>query len=226
MKAKMSMAEMRQGLGREAVVARLWTALQTVSDPGTYLHTGVGLLPSHRAALAERAKAMTGLYLFMMEGLIVARFRLRDKGICDVPSMVHAAWLRYLQLHGRQAGIVVPMDGWLCSEFPRELLTSDRAILGVLANSRRLGGIEQASEKIELPSAFLIPADTFGDRFEDPSLARRIGALLTRSSQSMGNSVRQFEEPDHGILAFRRLAADFSAIVAGQLTGGGEYPQV
>jgi hypothetical protein len=222
----MSMAEMRQRLDSEAVVARLWTALQTVSDPRTYLHTGEDHLPSHRAALAERAKAMTGLYLFMIEGLIVARFRLRDKGIGDVPSMVHASWLRYLQLHGRQAAVLVRMVGWLCSEFPRELLTSDRAILGVLANSLRLGGIEQASAEIELPSALMIPAHLVGELVEDPSLARRIGALLTRSPQSMGNSVRQFGESDHGILAFRRLSADFSAIVAaGDLTGGGEYPQ-
>lgn len=102
-----------------SAVPALQKALQAVSNPLAYASTGDGHLPLARDALVKRAKAMTGLYLFEIEGLIRATVRAREKGIVDVASMVHAAWLRWLQLHGQQAQVVVPMDGRLVSEFPK-----------------------------------------------------------------------------------------------------------
>ncbi len=208
----------------DEVISRLQTALQAVRDPETYLHTADTVLPSHRAALAERAKALTGLMLFEIEGLIRAHARFREKGICDVPSVVHNAWLRWLQLHGRQAGVVVPMDGWLITAFPRELLTADEIVLDTLGNSSRLGGTEQANSELQLPAAMLVPCHLFGELVGDPDLGARIAKLLSTESLPFGELGSRSVNSASEFPVTARLIEDFAEMIGIGLPANSNYP--
>ncbi len=59
----------------------------------------------------------TQMAMFTAEGLIRAAVRQDEKGICDPPSVVHHAYLRWLATQGeRPASGDVAMDGWLVKE--------------------------------------------------------------------------------------------------------------
>lgn len=157
---------------------RLERGLLAVMSPLAYGHAEDADLARHRPNLAERANALAGLYLFQIEGLIRARVRAREKGIVDVPSMVHEAWLRWLQLHGRRAGIVVPMDGWLVSEFPEALLADDIELMDRIAGTEALGMPISIEFGIAVPNEFHIPVEVFSMSVGAPPFSAEIGELF------------------------------------------------
>ena len=57
----------------------------------------------------------TQMTLFTCEGLIRANVRGRSKGVCDVPSVVHRAYLGWLHTQGRFVEKEL-LDGWLVRE--------------------------------------------------------------------------------------------------------------
>jgi len=58
----------------------------------------------------------TQMTLFTAEGLMRAWFRMEERGICHVPSIVHHAYLRWLLTQGerpKRADFEIRTDGWL-----------------------------------------------------------------------------------------------------------------
>lgn len=84
--------------------------------------------------------ADTQLTLFTAEGLLRAGVCRAQDPRCDVPSVVHRAYLRWLRTQGEVSSIEVPLDGWLSQLRP---LWSRRApgltIQGALRNVEMLG---------------------------------------------------------------------------------------
>lgn len=210
---------------REHAVTRLEAALQRVLVPVAYVPAAGADEAVARAAAVESAKAVAGLMLFQIEGLIRAQIRFREKGICDVLSVVHNACLRWLQLHGFQAHFAVPMDGWLASAFPRSLRTSDSAFIDVLASSRRFGCTEFAGPTISIPSAMLLPAQLFGDFIQEPTLASQLARLLgiahvqAVDTCNVDQGARSPVDP-----IARRLVQDFASVVGGHELSDHDYP--
>ena len=161
----------------EHLVFLVQSAIQTVQCPSAYVPTGRGLQPRDEAAGAERAKAVTGLMLFMIEGLVRATVRARDKGIVDVPSMVHLAWRRWYQLHRPDVDTAVSIDGWLVSAFPTSLLTTDEEVIELLAGAAA-HGTAVTRRLIVVPSAFFVPVQLFGRALEMPQLVDDLAAAL------------------------------------------------
>jgi hypothetical protein len=152
--------------------------LLAVENPNAYADTADTTLARHRVNLAERAKAVTGLYLFQIEGLIHAKVRARERGIVDVPSMVHEAWLRWLQLHGRFAQIEVPMDGWMVSEFPSELLADDPELFDLVGQATAIGHSNSRTTTISVPSEFRIPSVEFARSVGMPDFSVETASLI------------------------------------------------
>lgn len=141
----------------QQAVTRLEAALQQVLAPVAYLHTAKTGKADVRAAAAENAKAQAGLMLFMVDGLIRASVRQREKGISDVVSAVHEAWLRWLQLGGRHARFKVPMDGWLVEAYPPEWLQPASGFADALAITGSIGRPPPLLGDAELPLPFFEP---------------------------------------------------------------------
>lgn len=93
----------------------------------------------------------TQMTLFTAEGLLRAAVRLESKGICDIPSIVHHSYLRWLKTQGETTAhetIPVGMDGWLI-DLPS--LRSRRApgatCISSLREAQRLGDTAQNESK-------------------------------------------------------------------------------
>ena len=93
----------------------------------------------------------TQLTLFTAEGLLRAAVRLESKGICDIPSIVHHSYLRWLKTQGETTAretIPIGMDGWLI-DLPS--LRSRRApgatCLSSLREAQHLGDTAQNESK-------------------------------------------------------------------------------
>lgn len=93
----------------------------------------------------------TQMALFTAEGLVRASVRGRSKGICDVPSVVWHAYLRWLSTQGvpwRQAGAAFAEqteapDGWLVrEEVLNRRMGPGNTCLGAL-NSGRIGSMQE-----------------------------------------------------------------------------------
>lgn len=172
-----------------------------------YADAGPERLPADRANLAVArpcAATTIGLVIFTAEGLIRARVRERQKGITDVVSVVHHAWLRWLSLHGIKTKAIPEMDGWLWREFPTDLVRIPiyNPICRSLLASSRFGSTELAIGGPELPVAFVAPVGLYaaGRPEVAMSLAARLTALLTtnRSTQySAGQFAAQIAEIAH-----------------------------
>lgn len=159
-------------------VARLEAALQRVLAPVAYVHTADTESADARAAAAENARAQAGLMLFMIEGLIRASVRQREKGICDVASVVHNAWLRWLQLGGRRAGVEVRMDGWLVEAYPSAWLQPASTFADALAMTSSIGRPPPLRGHGEMPSAFFEPLALCGFASAEHQLRRDLAAIL------------------------------------------------
>lgn len=166
------------GLDTEHLVGLVQQAIQTVQCPFAYVPTGRALTPRDEAAGAERGKAMTGLMLFMIEGLVRSIVRARDKGIVDVPSMVRMAWRRWLCLHRPKQCVGVNMDGWLAISFPAPYLTTDKAVLSMLAGCVEMETSTQAGEIGVLISDFFLPAYVFDQQLGTIGLASDLTRIL------------------------------------------------
>lgn len=160
------------------MIAELTTALQRVLAPIAYVHTADTEEADTRAAAADSAKAQAGLMLFMTEGLIRASVRQREKGICDVASVVHNAWLRWLQLGGRHARIEVPMDGWLVDRYPREWLQPASGFADALATTSSIGRPSSLRGRVELPSPVFKPLSHCHLGRAENDLRRDLAAIL------------------------------------------------
>ncbi len=55
----------------------------------------------------------TQMTMFTAEGLIRAKVRGDRRGVCHPPSVVHHAYLRWLETQGRKAKVEIGHDGWL-----------------------------------------------------------------------------------------------------------------
>ena len=89
----------------------------------------------------------TQMTLFSAEGLLRARTRFANKGICHPPSMIHAALLRWLLTQGESAPLV-KLDGWLIQ---RQELFARRApgntCLSALRSARAFGELARNQSK-------------------------------------------------------------------------------
>lgn len=162
----------------EQAIARLEAALQRVLAPVAYVHTAHTEDACARAATAESAKAQAGLMLFMTEGLIRASVRQREKGISDVVSAVHEAWLRWLQLGGRQARVEVPMDGWLVEAYPSEWLQPASGFADALAMTSSIGRPPPFQSDAELPLPFFEPLSHSHLGWAENDVRRELAALI------------------------------------------------
>lgn len=171
---------------------------------------------------------MTGLYFFQVEGLIRAHVRAREKGIVDVPSMVHMAWLRWLQLHGRQATVVVPMDGRLVSAFPTELLSEDTELLDRVARANTIGSSNRDEIGISVPSEFRTPSIAFAESVGMADFSVEIGRLigLMFGAEFDGPVDGNRSHPNSSVSTLAdRLFRDLAADIHGMQTGlGADYP--
>jgi hypothetical protein len=162
----------------EQAIARLEAALQRVLAPLACVHTAYTEDACARAATAESAKAQAGLMLFMTEGLIRASVRQREKGISDVVSAVHEAWLRWLQLGGRKARVEVPMDGWLVEAYPSEWLQPASGFADALAITSSIGRPPPLLGDAELPLPFFEPLSHCHLGWAENGTRRDLSALL------------------------------------------------
>ncbi len=93
----------------------------------------------------------TQMTLFTAEGVLRAAVRYENKGICDVPSVVHHSYLRWLKTQGERATseiTPVGMDGWVIE---LRSLWSRRApgmtCLSSLRGAQHLGDVAQNDSK-------------------------------------------------------------------------------
>jgi ADP-ribosyl-[dinitrogen reductase] hydrolase len=93
----------------------------------------------------------TQMTLFTAEGVLRAAVRYENKGICDIPSVVHHSYLRWLKTQGERSTsqiIPVAMDGWLIG---LHSLWNRRAPGGTclfsLGGTQHLGDIAQNDSK-------------------------------------------------------------------------------
>jgi hypothetical protein len=129
------------------------------------------------------------------------------------------------QLHGRQAHVVVPMDGWLVGSFPRSLLTTDQSVLDVLAASRQLGDTAQASSGIRLPIALLVPAKLFGTlTAQERDLADHTARLVSTADLARQSPTGRPAVPASGNVVARKLIDDLATILAADGTIDRDYP--
>lgn len=90
----------------------------------------------------------TQMTLFTAEGFIRAAVRHANRGICNPTSVIHRAYLRWLQTQGYAPAIEVKMDGWLAG---LQALHAQRApgntCIEALRTAKRLGEAAQNDSK-------------------------------------------------------------------------------
>ena len=90
----------------------------------------------------------TQMTLFTAEGLLRAKCRIVEKGICYVPGVIHHAYLRWLKTQGGESALEIGTDGWLLGV---EALHAQRApgnaCLSSLMRSRNFGDMARNDSK-------------------------------------------------------------------------------
>lgn len=149
----------------------------------------------------------TQMTLFTLEGLIRARVRWEEKGICSISGVVHHAYLRWLATQGLEPRCDVDRGGWL---FATEALHERRApgntCLSALAAATAFGTVARNDSKGCGGVMRIAPVGLAASALGGVEQAFRLGADIARLTHGHPS----------GYLAAGHLAVVIGGIMAGR----------